>query len=58
MPFSGQVEFVETYSTWPITHMVAPKSQALGCVDCHSAKGRLAKVAGLSIPAFDVGRKK
>ena len=49
MPFSGEVAFVETYSMWPITHMVAPKEQALKCGDCHSPKGRLANVEGISI---------
>jgi octaheme c-type cytochrome (tetrathionate reductase family) len=48
-PFSGEVAFIETYSMWPITHMVAPKDQALKCTDCHSPKGRLAKVEGISI---------
>jgi hypothetical protein len=48
-PFSGQVAFIETYSTWPITHMVAPKTEALKCADCHSAGGRLAKVPGISV---------
>lgn len=58
MPFSGEVAFVETYSTWPITHMVAPKSEALGCADCHAANGRLAKVPGLAMPKFDKEKKK
>lgn len=52
MKFSGQVGFVETFSTWPITHMVAPKGEALGCADCHRANGRLAKVPGINIPDF------
>lgn len=54
MPFSGKVAFVETYSTWAITHMVAPKSEALRCPDCHSPNGRLANVEGISIS----GKKK
>ncbi len=49
-PFSGQVGFIETFSTWPITHMVAPKEKALACADCHSEGGRLAKVPGISPP--------
>ncbi len=48
-PFSGQVAFIETYSTWPITHMVAPKSEALKCADCHASGGRLAKLPGVSV---------
>ena len=49
IPFSGEVAFLETYSTWPITHMVAPKADALKCADCHSPGGRLAKVPGVSV---------
>ena len=48
-PFSGEVAFIETYSTWPITHMVAPKTEALQCADCHAPGGRLAKVPGVSV---------
>jgi hypothetical protein len=48
MPFSGQVGFIETYSMWPITHMVAPKSQALACEACHSENGRMKNVPGVS----------
>jgi octaheme c-type cytochrome (tetrathionate reductase family) len=54
-PFSGQVGFIETYSTWPITHMVAPKSEALGCAECHSPNGRLAKVPGVSPSSIKIG---
>jgi len=49
-PFSGKVDFIETDSTWPITHMVAPKEKALGCVECHASAGRLEKVPGIYIP--------
>jgi len=35
---------------WPITHMVAPKEKALGCVECHASGGRLEKVTGIYIP--------
>jgi cytochrome c len=48
-PFSGEVGFIETYSTWPITHMVAPKSQALQCADCHTPGARMAKVPGVTV---------
>jgi octaheme c-type cytochrome (tetrathionate reductase family) len=48
MPFSGKVGFIETYSMWPITHMVAPKAQALACDDCHNEKGRMANVPGVN----------
>jgi octaheme c-type cytochrome (tetrathionate reductase family) len=40
-PYSGRFGFVETSMVWPINHMVAPKSKALHCADCHGEKGRL-----------------
>jgi hypothetical protein len=39
--------------SWPITHMVAPKEKALGCVECHSKDGRLAGIKGIYIPVRD-----
>jgi octaheme c-type cytochrome (tetrathionate reductase family) len=48
MPFSGQVGFIETFSMWPITHMVAPKSKALACEACHSENGRMKNVPGVA----------
>lgn len=41
---------------WPITHMVAPKENALGCSDCHARGGRLDKVQGIYIPGRDANR--
>jgi hypothetical protein len=35
---------------WPITHMVAPKDEALDCADCHSENGRLAGIKGVYMP--------
>ena len=46
-PYSGQYGFVETYSYWPTTHMVAPKEKALACGECHARNGRLADPRGL-----------
>lgn len=57
-PFSGEVGFIETVSTWPITHMVAPKAKALGCADCHSTNGRMAKVPGVSPKPLKAGKAK
>ncbi|WP_028773431.1 tetrathionate reductase family octaheme c-type cytochrome [Shewanella waksmanii] len=37
--FSGEYGFAATEMWWPINHMVSPKSAALQCKDCHSAKG-------------------
>lgn len=52
-PFSGKFDFVQTEMTWPITHMVAPKEDALTCTQCHSKSGRLQKVQGLYMPGRD-----
>ncbi len=41
LPYSGKYGFVDTEMYWPITHMVAPKEQALQCTDCHGEQGRL-----------------
>ncbi len=52
-PYSGEYGFVETYSYWPTTHMVAPKEQALACGECHARNGRLAALAGFYMPGRD-----
>ena len=53
-PFSGKVDFIRTEMSWPITHMVAPKGQALACVECHTREGgRLANIAGVYMPGRD-----
>ncbi len=41
LPFSGQVEFIETRMFWRINHMVSEAAEALNCLDCHGDKGRL-----------------
>jgi octaheme c-type cytochrome (tetrathionate reductase family) len=56
LPYSGDFGYVETVSYWPITHMVAPKEDALGCGDCHAPQGRLAAVAGVYMPGRDANR--
>jgi len=55
LPYSGQHGFVTTSMWWPITHMVAPKEQALACTECHAPKGRLATVKGFYLPGRDHG---
>lgn len=52
-PFGGKFDFVATEMTWPITHMVAPKADALTCTQCHSKSGRLQKVKGIYMPGRD-----
>ena len=55
-PFGGKFDFVETTMTWPITHMVAPKEDALTCTQCHSKSGRLQGVKGIYMPGRDANR--
>jgi len=35
-PYSGEYGFVETEMYWPITHMVAPATEAVQCQECHT----------------------
>ncbi len=53
LDYSGQYAWIETVMYWPITHMVAPKEQALKCDDCHTKGGRLEGVPGVYIPGRD-----
>ncbi|MCC6821237.1 MAG: tetrathionate reductase family octaheme c-type cytochrome [Verrucomicrobia subdivision 3 bacterium] len=39
--FSGQMGWVNTEMYWIQNHMVAPKEQALTCLDCHVEDGRI-----------------
>ena len=55
IPYSGEYGFVETTSFWPITHMVAPKEDALACGECHARGGRLAALGGFFLPGRDAG---
>ncbi len=55
-PFSGEVGFLQTVSNWPITHMVAPKGDAVKCAECHTEKSRLAGLPGLWMPGHDTFR--
>jgi len=51
--YSGKFAFIETKMYWPLTHMVAPKEEALDCESCHSHDGRLAKLTGFYLPGRD-----
>ncbi|MCW2308043.1 tetrathionate reductase family octaheme c-type cytochrome [Rhodobium gokarnense] len=51
--YSGDYGFVDTHMYWPITHMVAPKEDALACAECHARDGRLASLAGFYMPGRD-----
>lgn len=39
--FSGQLGWASSEMFWVQNHMVAPKEQALTCLDCHSPTGRI-----------------
>ncbi|MCA9922899.1 MAG: tetrathionate reductase family octaheme c-type cytochrome [Anaerolineales bacterium] len=41
LPYSGEYGFAATEMYWSLTHMVAPKEDALQCADCHGENGRL-----------------
>jgi octaheme c-type cytochrome (tetrathionate reductase family) len=41
LPYSGRHGFARTEMYWPLSHMVAPKEQALACTDCHGPRSRL-----------------
>jgi hypothetical protein len=56
LPYSGQYDFVSTEQTWPLTHMVAPKEDALACAQCHSRNGRLKGIQGVYLPSRDGNR--
>lgn len=53
-PYSGEYDFVETEMYWPITHMIAPKEDAVACAECHTREsGRLASLDGFYLPGRD-----
>lgn len=53
-PYSGEYGFVETEMYWPITHMIAPKEDAVACAECHTREGgRLASLQGFYMPGRD-----
>ena len=51
--FSGEYDFLETEMYWPLSHMIAPKEESLGCTDCHSKNGRLANLTDFYLPGRD-----
>ena len=53
LPYSGEFGFVETWSWWPIVHMVAPIEKALACRACHAREGRLKGLTGFYMPGRD-----
>ena len=54
LPYSGTCSFVNTEMTWPINHMVSPKSKAVACGECHTrADSRLASLKDFYMPGRD-----
>ena len=53
LEYSGKMKFVETEMSWPITHMVAPKEDALECQQCHKEGGRLQAIQDIYMPGRD-----
>lgn len=51
--YSGEFGFVDTHMYWPITHMVAPATEALECQSCHAKDGRLEDLTGFYMPGRD-----
>jgi octaheme c-type cytochrome (tetrathionate reductase family) len=52
LAWSGKYDFVATEMSWPITHMVAPKADAVPCAQCHSATSRLKGIDGIWLPGL------
>jgi octaheme c-type cytochrome (tetrathionate reductase family) len=54
LPYSGEMDFVETAYVYPTTHTVVPKNGALECTACHvRTKSRLTNLAGFYMPGRD-----
>lgn len=56
LPYSGEYDFVKTEMYWPITHMVAPASDALKCKDCHTDEAGRIDFVALGYSVADVAR--
>lgn len=56
LPYSGEYGFVKSEMYWPITHMVAPASEALVCKDCHTAESGRLDFAALGYDTANVSR--
>ena len=52
-PYSGEYGFVETEMYWPITHMVAPASEAVRCQECHTQEESRMDFAALGYEVLD-----
>lgn len=55
-PYSGEYDFVATEMFWPITHMVAPATEAVTCQECHTNEGSRLDFIALGYDTADVYR--
>ena len=55
-PYSGEYDFVETEAPWPLSHMVSPKEQTVGCTECHSRESRLDNLNDFYLPGRDYSK--
>ena len=54
LPFSGEIDFVETSYVFPTTHMEAPRESVVNCSECHTKEnGLLSKLSGFYMPGRD-----
>lgn len=54
LPYSGQLDFIETAMYWPVNHMVTSKENTLSCTECHSRENsRLAGLTDFYLPGRD-----
>jgi octaheme c-type cytochrome (tetrathionate reductase family) len=53
LPYSGEYGFLDSVYAFPISHMVAPKSDSVACVECHTRNGRLDNLTGFYMPGRD-----
>lgn len=54
LPYSGKYSFAETEMTWPLNHMVSPKSKALECTNCHTRENsRVGALKDFYMPGRD-----
>jgi octaheme c-type cytochrome (tetrathionate reductase family) len=54
IPYSGEMDFIETAYVYPTTHTVIPKDKTLACNACHvRANSRLSNLAGFYMPGRD-----
>ncbi|WP_222705824.1 tetrathionate reductase family octaheme c-type cytochrome [Salidesulfovibrio onnuriiensis] len=51
--YSGEFGFVNTAYVFPATHMVAPKTAALECAQCHTRQSRLSNITEVYMPGRD-----